>query len=44
MLLYLFYSKHSSQPNIPQTSTHTHRHHYSHVPNKQLDDADKQRR
>ena len=42
-----------SQPNIPQTSTsgihthtHTHTHTqttYSHIPNKQLDDANKQR-
>ena len=36
-----------SQPNIPQTSTsgtHTHRQHYSHIPNKQLDEANKQGR
>jgi len=37
-----------SQPNIPQTSTsgtHTHTQTtYSHIPNKQLDDANKQRR
>jgi hypothetical protein len=44
-----------SQPNLPQTSTsgtlththtHTHTHTqiiYSHIPNKQLDDANKQR-
>jgi len=34
------------QPNIPQTSTsgtYTHRQHYSHITNKQLDDANKQK-
>jgi len=33
-----------SQPNIPQTSslgTHTHRQHYSHIPNKRDKQAEK---
>jgi hypothetical protein len=33
----------TSHRQVHQARTHPHRQHYSHIPNKQLDDANKQR-